>query len=242
MSSRVTKYLVTGLVVGCTLALGWLFYQEFMQVQALDRDQVQFQKRVAELSQDDRPGGSWDPDDLPGSSPEDSEFPDDLPQGIVDQLTDHRASSSNLPDRVPDRDLQSLSGDTVNLRRKTGPLIVLNFWATWCAICQTEAPTLRSLNDDFADRPLRVIGVNIQQERPLVREYADYRGLDYPILLDRQGKLANEFYVTGVPETFVIAPDGTVLARFLSYRDWNDESLRHLLSDLMDHYAADSTE
>ncbi len=232
--SRLYRYGATAGILVVAGILGTLFYQEIQAVVSLERDQSAFRDRVVQLTDEERGGGSWDPDRLDVPDRSAGSLPESLPEDVRTGLRDQDISTDNLPDRLSDLSLRTLEGDRISARDLHGKWILLNFWATWCAICQTEAPTLQNLNEAFRDAPLRVVGVNIQQEPSLVRDYVRHQGLDYRILLDRDGNLANEFYVTGVPETILIDPEGTVIGRFLSYRDWNNEELRSLLRGLLE--------
>jgi cytochrome c biogenesis protein CcmG, thiol:disulfide interchange protein DsbE len=88
---------------------------------------------------------------------------------------------------------------------------LVNFWASWCGPCRAEHPVLSAL----AGEGLPVIGINYKDEPEAAREFLRDLGDPYASLgADRDGRTALDWGIYGVPETFVVAPDGTVLLRF----------------------------
>ncbi len=90
-------------------------------------------------------------------------------------------------------------------------LTVVNFWASWCAPCRVEHPVLM----DLARRPgMRVVGIAYKDEPDAARGFLRALGNPFErVALDLSGRTAIEWGVSGVPETFLVSPDGTVLAR-----------------------------
>ncbi|MGI8747286.1 MAG: TlpA family protein disulfide reductase, partial [Deinococcus sp.] len=112
---------------------------------------------------------------------------------------------------APDFRLSTLNGGTLSLASLRGRPVVLNFWASWCVPCRDEAPLLRDLSQRQTPGGLAVVGVvfsdkNLGAVRQFVQDYA----LAYPSLLDPDLRTAINYGVSGVPETFFIAPQGVV--------------------------------
>ncbi len=116
---------------------------------------------------------------------------------------------------VPEYTVHTLGGDTA--RVATGePLTLLNVWATWCAPCQQEFPDLERIHRDFGGRGLRVIGVSVDDgDDTVVARFAREHGATFIIGHDDAGRVQRLFQTIGVPETFLIAPNGTLLWRHL---------------------------
>ena len=92
----------------------------------------------------------------------------------------------------------------------TGRVKLVNFWASWCAPCRAEHPTLM----DFADRGIPVYGVNYKDNPAKARAFLAELGNPYALAgADPQAKMALDWGVYGLPETFVLSPDGTVILR-----------------------------
>jgi cytochrome c biogenesis protein CcmG/thiol:disulfide interchange protein DsbE len=111
---------------------------------------------------------------------------------------------------APEFRLQLLDGGTFSLTEQRGEVVVVNLWTSWCEPCQEELPDLQALWEAYGERGVRFVGVAHQDEPEGVRDaVADY-GLTYPVGLDEGQRIADAYGITGVPETFVVAPDGRV--------------------------------
>jgi len=103
-------------------------------------------------------------------------------------------------------------GETVRLSELKGTPIVLNFWASWCTPCRSEAPILESLWQEYRGRDLLVLGVDVQDLTENAREFDEEFGLTFPSVRDGSDSTMRDFEVRGVPETFVIDREGRVAA------------------------------
>lgn len=116
---------------------------------------------------------------------------------------------------VPEYAVRTLSGDTARVGPGE-PLTLLNVWATWCVPCQQELPDLERIHRDYGTRGLRVIGVSVDDgDDMVVARFAREHGATFIIGHDDAGRVQRLFQTIGVPETFLIAPDGTLLWRHL---------------------------
>ncbi|MQA91626.1 MAG: redoxin domain-containing protein [Gemmatimonas sp.] len=115
----------------------------------------------------------------------------------------------------------TMAGDTVTLADLRGEHVLLNVWATWCLPCREEMPDLQAIHESYAERGLRVVGVSIDQAhgRRDIERFVDERGIDFTILHDAQGSVTRLFRTVGVPETFLIEPDGTLGQRWFGQID-----------------------
>jgi cytochrome c biogenesis protein CcmG/thiol:disulfide interchange protein DsbE len=103
-------------------------------------------------------------------------------------------------------------GEAVSLASLKGRPVVVNFWATWCVPCHEEHPVLTAGARLYPD--VAFLGIVYQDEEPIVLDYLRERGGGYPSLLDDGGKTAIAYGVYGVPETFFIAPDGSIVEKY----------------------------
>ncbi len=115
---------------------------------------------------------------------------------------------------APTFDLPSLTGPgSISLR--SGSIVVVNIWASWCPPCRQEAPQLEQVWTRYRSRGVRFIGVDHQDTRAgglsFVREF----GITYPVAFDPGGTVAARYGAVGVPTTFVVAPNGRLAYRFL---------------------------
>jgi peroxiredoxin len=125
-------------------------------------------------------------------------------------------------------------GET-SLRDFAHDLVVLNFWATWCAPCAAEMPTLEALWQEYQARGLVVLGVSVDRGAPraLLEPYVAHHGLTFPILLDPDLQAAKAWRVTGLPATFIVKPGGEVAGMATGAREWNSAEMRALLATLL---------
>jgi peroxiredoxin len=116
-----------------------------------------------------------------------------------------------------------------------GKVLVLNIWATWCAPCIFEMPSFERLHRQLPDTNLKVVAVSIDDVvgTDSVRAYAHSLGLTFDILLDSLHTIDRDYQVTGYPETFVIARDGTIRKKWIGPADWSSAPNVRLLSDLL---------
>jgi cytochrome c biogenesis protein CcmG, thiol:disulfide interchange protein DsbE len=119
-----------------------------------------------------------------------------------------------LGKEAPVFSLRTLSGNqTVRLPDLRGQVVVVNFWASWCADCRIEHDALVAAWDRYRDQGVVLLGIAFQDQPSASRSYLDTWGGDWPQLTDPGDATALTYGVYGVPETFVIGPDGRVAAK-----------------------------
>lgn len=114
-------------------------------------------------------------------------------------------------DPAPDAELPTLDGDgSGSLADYRGRWVLVNFWASWCDPCRTEAPALERLQRRHAGPRFTVLGINQRDLTDDALGFVDEYGLSYPQLRDADGDRADPFGMTGLPESFVVDPDGRI--------------------------------
>ena len=116
-----------------------------------------------------------------------------------------------------------------------GDVILLNIWATWCIPCRTEMPSIEAVHQALGPKGLKVVAVSVDNEgeEQKIRDFAREYQLSFEMLHDPSGSIEGIYRTTGVPETFVIARDGTVRKKWIGPEDWNSEGNQRLLQSLL---------
>jgi len=119
---------------------------------------------------------------------------------------------------------------SVRLADYRGRVVVLNFWATWCAPCIQETPSLIQLHHDRPD--LAMIGVSIDEDLDEYKRFIDRRHFDLITVRDPNQTVAKLFHTEMWPETYVIDRKGVIRRKFIGAEDWSDPEVRSFLKSL----------
>jgi len=112
--------------------------------------------------------------------------------------------------QAPDFNLQQLDGRQVSLSNFRGKVVLLNFWATWCAPCRLEMPSLQDRYDRYQAQGFVVLAVNDEEPAADVESYVQELGLSFPVLLDPTGEVQQLYAIRGYPSSYLIDRDGTI--------------------------------
>ena len=127
------------------------------------------------------------------------------------------APSSSSLGEAPDFTLPTLAGDSLRLSDLRGQIVLLNFWATWCAPCIQEIPELIALHDELNPHGFTVVGVSLDEEgSDFVKLFTERFGITYPLPLDEEGTVSEAYGgVWALPTTYVIDPEGQIIQRVI---------------------------
>jgi cytochrome c biogenesis protein CcmG/thiol:disulfide interchange protein DsbE len=114
---------------------------------------------------------------------------------------------------APDFTIKTYDGGTFTLSQQRGKVVVINFWASWCAPCRTEAPDLNAIWDEYQNRGVVLVGVDYADTESNARNYLKEFGIRYITGPDNGVDVSKGSYrITGVPETYVVDKQGNVIA------------------------------
>ena len=106
--------------------------------------------------------------------------------------------------------LTDLEGKQQSLSQYRGKVVLVNFWATWCKPCTTEMPAMQATYEKLKDDGFVVLAINELEDDAKVREHIAQHGHTFPVLMDRDNKVANQFGVFGLPVSVFIDEKGVV--------------------------------
>ncbi|HEX4969234.1 MAG TPA: TlpA disulfide reductase family protein, partial [Nitrospiraceae bacterium] len=112
--------------------------------------------------------------------------------------------------QAEDFQLADLDGKTQSLSQYRGKIVLVNFWATWCKPCTTEMPAMQATYDKLRSKGFVVLAVNELEDDAKVREHIKQYGHTFPVLMDRDNTVANQFGVFGLPVSVFIDQEGRV--------------------------------
>lgn len=135
---------------------------------------------------------------------------------------------------VPSLPVQDLRNQPASITPTPGKLLMINVWATWCGPCRHEMPSLQRLAQRLGDDRLELVGLSVDMDEHVVREYLIENKIDFPSFLDRDLSEVNG--VLGVrmfPSTFFVSPDGELVKVIEGWRDWDAPELFESIAVLL---------
>lgn len=128
-------------------------------------------------------------------------------------------TATKIGDVAPDFTRTDLAGRQVHLADYRGKLVLLNFWATWCAPCRKEMPLFSKWQHDYGAQGLQIVGVSMDDDVTSVKQLLAQSPVRYPIVMG-DAQLGERFGgVFGLPLSFLIDAQGRIVARYQGESD-----------------------
>jgi peroxiredoxin len=134
---------------------------------------------------------------------------------------------------TPPLELSDMKGARHRLADYRGKVVLVNFWATWCVPCREEMPSIERLRASLDSRRFAVLAVNLAEPESRIQKFLDAVPLGFPVLLDRDAKIARAWQAKVLPATYIVGPDGTIRYRHLGELDWSKPEIRAQITRLM---------
>ena len=129
---------------------------------------------------------------------------------VMASCTPSSAQGVEVGDRAPDFQLQNLYGQSVSLSDQRGLPVLINFWATWCPPCRGEMPYIQGIYEEWSDKGLVVLAINIGESSSTVEGFMQSNSLSFTVLLDTKQDVAQRYNIQYIPTTFFIDKDGII--------------------------------
>jgi peroxiredoxin len=139
----------------------------------------------------------------------------------------------NAGDTAPDFSIATDSGKTVTVHDFGGKLLLLNFWATWCPPCVEEIPGLNQLSRQLGPKGLVILGVSVDKDEKLYRDFLARSPLAYPTARDPEEKINLNYGTIQYPESYLIDHSGKVIEKFISSQPWASQQMLEHINSLL---------
>ena len=116
---------------------------------------------------------------------------------------------------APNFTVTTIDGQRLSMSELRGKTVVLNIWASWCDPCKREADELNRAYEQYKGRNVAFVGIAFNDDTEPAREFVATYGVPYPVALDPEGKIAIDLGITGVPETYIVTPDGQMTQKWI---------------------------
>lgn len=133
---------------------------------------------------------------------------------------------------APTFSFTTFNDETMRLEDLRGKVVVINFWASWCAPCRTEAPELQSAWEYYQDKDVIFLGIAYADNGPRSLAFIEEFGITYFNAPDLGTRISEAYHIQGVPETFIIDQEGNV-AQFV-YAGVTERQLRAIIDPLLE--------
>jgi thiol-disulfide isomerase/thioredoxin len=118
--------------------------------------------------------------------------------------------AARLGGPAPDFTLQTPDGASVQLAHLKDRPVWINFWATWCGPCREEMPAMQELYEQYRERGLMIVAVNMEEDAATVRRWMDSGGYTFTFVLDSDGQQVKRYNVKAAPTSYFVGRDGVI--------------------------------
>ena len=126
-----------------------------------------------------------------------------------------------LGEQVPSFTLRKGDGQVVSLADFKGKIVVLNFWATWCAPCIEEMPSLNRLAERYAGKGVEIVAISVDEDPEAYQNFLSKNQIRFLTLRDPSRRISEQYGTFKLPESYVISREGRLLNKIIGAADWS---------------------
>ncbi|MGM0437314.1 MAG: TlpA family protein disulfide reductase [Bacillota bacterium] len=130
------------------------------------------------------------------------------------QQTSAAEIGTEVGKKAPNFTLKNMDNQEVTLRELEGQKVFINFWASWCPPCKAEMPDIQKLYENYGE-DIKIIAVNLEEEKTKIENYLENENLDFTILLDKNKKVANQYLIRAIPTSYFLDENGIIIEKNL---------------------------
>lgn len=144
-----------------------------------------------------------------------------------------RDRSVNAGDIGPDFAVTTEDGKTLTRSNFGGKVLILNFWASWCAPCREETPSMEMLYRRLKDQGLVILGVSVDKNPEKYKAFLKRYNVSFPTSYDPAAKVSDSYATYRYPESYIITSDGRVMEKIVGRKNWMDPNFIKSLQALL---------
>ncbi len=134
---------------------------------------------------------------------------------------------------APDFALKTPGGENDRLSEHRGEVVMINFWASWCAPCRQEMPLLEELYTQYAPLGFTILGVNVEEDSSKALAMLEDIPVSFPIMLDTSSKVSKLYNVVAMPTSILIDRDGNMRYLHHGYKPGYEEQYQQQVRELI---------
>jgi len=134
---------------------------------------------------------------------------------IIGRKNSHNPISPLIGKQFPDYEIELFNGKKLSVGSLKGNVVLINFWASWCAPCKEEFPALETSWLKHKDKKVVFLGINVLDDKSHAKQYLQIYKSNYQNGVDSDGSIAVDLGVAGVPETFFVNDKGIIIDKYV---------------------------
>lgn len=217
------NYILVTVLIGAFI---WTIYSNLIQQKSSSHQPIAIGSHGIEIAEEDHSETTVLPElnEIEIESQDEEHVHEHDEESAIDSHSDygheghtHEINTTEVIDvsnQAPQFITKTLDGETVQLSDFLGKKVIINFWTTWCPPCQEEVPELQKFYEEsMNDEEVVLLGLNITNDDlgiDVIREFREYYGITYPILLDEKREITNSYEILTIPTTYIIDEKGNL--------------------------------